>query len=237
MASHLNPPNWQSHVCNFSQLIRNIEHAGLTRLPCMKVEIYQLPTLPTSLLWTSSPTSGAPLAPSGSFPNHLAHRPKSTQFRPTSGLKPSRERNVENTDGSAEGGDLLELTIHQTFHPIIFSLIHPLHSSLDNANKSIPIVYFTLHLVYLLPLPFVHTSIHFFHFSILFPCKIHWTVQLGCPCMHANYLGSKIISQRLIACFNHLYSDCREKKHNCFTLLQWKIFKVVGMLINYCWTT
>ena len=32
----------------------------------MKVEIYQLPTLPTSLR-TSSPTSSGPLAPSGSF--------------------------------------------------------------------------------------------------------------------------------------------------------------------------
>ena len=32
----------------------------------MKVEIYQLPTLPSSLR-TSSPTSGGPLAPSGLF--------------------------------------------------------------------------------------------------------------------------------------------------------------------------
>jgi hypothetical protein len=32
----------------------------------MKVEIYQLPTLPTSLR-TSSPTSNGPLAPSGSL--------------------------------------------------------------------------------------------------------------------------------------------------------------------------
>ena len=67
MASHLNPPNWQSHVCNFSQLIRDIKHACLTRLLCMKVEIYQLPTLPTSLLRTSSPTSDGLLAPNGSF--------------------------------------------------------------------------------------------------------------------------------------------------------------------------
>jgi hypothetical protein len=67
MASHLNPPNRQSHVYNFNQLIRDIRHACLTRLLCMKVEIYQLPTLPTSLLRTSFPTSGGPLAPSGSF--------------------------------------------------------------------------------------------------------------------------------------------------------------------------
>ena len=70
MASHLNPPNRQSHVCNFSQLIRDIRHASLTRLLDTKVEIYQLPTLPTSLLQTSSPTSGEPLAPSGSFILH-----------------------------------------------------------------------------------------------------------------------------------------------------------------------
>jgi hypothetical protein len=33
----------------------------------MKVELYQLPTLPiaTSFLWISSPTIGEPLAPSG----------------------------------------------------------------------------------------------------------------------------------------------------------------------------
>jgi hypothetical protein len=67
MASHLNPPNWQSHVCNFSQLIRDIRFAGLTWLLGVKVEVYQLSTLPTSSLWTSSPTSGEPLAPSGSF--------------------------------------------------------------------------------------------------------------------------------------------------------------------------
>ena len=67
MASHLNPPNWQSHVCKIHQLIRDIRHAGLTGLLCMKVEIHQLPTLPTSLLHTSSPTSGGPLAPSGSL--------------------------------------------------------------------------------------------------------------------------------------------------------------------------
>jgi hypothetical protein len=36
----------------------------------MKVEIYQLPTLPTSLR-TSSPTSNGPLAPSGSLSNFL----------------------------------------------------------------------------------------------------------------------------------------------------------------------
>ena len=73
MASHLNPPNRQSHVCNFSQLIRNIRRASLTQLLCMKVDIYQLPTLPTSLLRTSSPTSGEPLAPSGSLPAKLCH--------------------------------------------------------------------------------------------------------------------------------------------------------------------
>ena len=67
MASHLNPTNWQSHVCNFSQLIHDIRHAGLTWLLGMKVEIDLLPTLPTSFLRTSSPTSGGPLAPSGSF--------------------------------------------------------------------------------------------------------------------------------------------------------------------------
>ena len=67
MASHLNPPNRQSHVCNFSQLIRDIRHACLTWLVSMKFEIYQLPTLPTSFLQTSSPTSGGPLAPSGSL--------------------------------------------------------------------------------------------------------------------------------------------------------------------------
>jgi hypothetical protein len=67
MASHLNPPNQQSHVYNFNQLIRDIRHAGLTRLLGMKVEIHQLPTLPTSSLRTSSPTSGRPLALSGSF--------------------------------------------------------------------------------------------------------------------------------------------------------------------------
>jgi hypothetical protein len=68
MASDLNPPNRQSHVYNFSQLIRDIRHACLSRLLNMKVEIYQLLTLPTSSLRTSSPTSGGPLAPSGSLP-------------------------------------------------------------------------------------------------------------------------------------------------------------------------
>ena len=58
MASHLNPPNRQSHVYNSNQLIRDIRHACLTRLLGMKVEIYQIPTLPTSFLRTSSPTSG-----------------------------------------------------------------------------------------------------------------------------------------------------------------------------------
>ena len=58
MASHLNPPNRQSHVCNFNQLIRDIRYAGLTRLLGVKVEIYQLSTLSTSSLRTSSPTSG-----------------------------------------------------------------------------------------------------------------------------------------------------------------------------------
>jgi len=67
MASHLNPPNRQSHVCNSSQIIRDIRHACLTRLLGVKVEIYQLPTLPTSSLRTSSPTSGEPLVPSSSF--------------------------------------------------------------------------------------------------------------------------------------------------------------------------
>jgi hypothetical protein len=36
----------------------------------MKVEIYQLPTLPT-FLRTSSPTNGGPLTPSGSFYSSL----------------------------------------------------------------------------------------------------------------------------------------------------------------------
>jgi len=68
MVSHLNPPNRQSHVCNFGQLIYDIRHAGLTRLLGVKVEIYQqVPTLPMSSLRTSSLTSGEPLAPSGSF--------------------------------------------------------------------------------------------------------------------------------------------------------------------------
>ena len=64
MASHLNPSNRQSHVCNFSQLIRNIRYEGLTRLLGVKVEIHQLSTLPTSSLRTSSHTSGGlwPLA-------------------------------------------------------------------------------------------------------------------------------------------------------------------------------
>jgi hypothetical protein len=57
MARHLNPPNRLSHVCN----------AGLTRLPNVKVEIHHLCTLPTSSLQTSSPTSGGPSDPSGSF--------------------------------------------------------------------------------------------------------------------------------------------------------------------------
>jgi hypothetical protein len=72
MVSHLNPPNRQSHVYNFSQSIRDLRHAGLTRLLGMKVEIYQLHTLPTSLLRTSSPISGGPLAPSDSFSAQLA---------------------------------------------------------------------------------------------------------------------------------------------------------------------
>ena len=42
MASHLNPPNRQSHVYNFNQLIRDIRHAGLTRLLCMKVIYFLL---------------------------------------------------------------------------------------------------------------------------------------------------------------------------------------------------
>jgi hypothetical protein len=69
MASHLNPSNRKSHVCNLSQLICDIS-AGLTQLLGVKVEIYQLSTLPTSSLETSSPTSGGPLAPSGSFLLH-----------------------------------------------------------------------------------------------------------------------------------------------------------------------
>jgi hypothetical protein len=36
----------------------------------MKVEIYQLSTLPMHFLRTSSPTSNRPLAPSGSFKMH-----------------------------------------------------------------------------------------------------------------------------------------------------------------------
>ena len=67
MASHLNPPNQQSRVCNFSQLIFDIRYAGLTQLLGVKVEIHQLSTLPTSSLRTSSPTSGGPLTPSGSL--------------------------------------------------------------------------------------------------------------------------------------------------------------------------
>ena len=46
--------------------MRDIRYACLTRLLGMKVEIYQLPTLLTSLQ-TSSPTSGGPLAYSGSL--------------------------------------------------------------------------------------------------------------------------------------------------------------------------
>jgi len=71
MASHLNPPTRQSHVCNFNQLIRDITHAGLTRLLGMKVEFHQLPTLPTSFLRTSSPTTGEPLVSSGSFMKNI----------------------------------------------------------------------------------------------------------------------------------------------------------------------
>ena len=48
MASHLNPPNRQSHVCNFNQLIHDIRYAGITRLLSVKVEIYKFSTLPTS---------------------------------------------------------------------------------------------------------------------------------------------------------------------------------------------
>ena len=57
----------KQHICYFSQLIRDIRYACLTWLLSMKVEIDQLPTLPISLLRTSSPTSGGPLAPSGSL--------------------------------------------------------------------------------------------------------------------------------------------------------------------------
>ena len=73
MASYLNPPNQQSHVCNFSQLIRDIRHVGLTRLLSMKVEIISfrrcqrlycgLLLAPAVGLW----------APSGSF-GHLFMR-------------------------------------------------------------------------------------------------------------------------------------------------------------------
>jgi hypothetical protein len=65
MASHLNPPNRQSHVCNFSQLINDIRHASLTRLLGMKVEIHQLLALPTSAF--ESWTSVGPLTQSSSF--------------------------------------------------------------------------------------------------------------------------------------------------------------------------
>ena len=54
----------RQHVCNFNQLIHDIRYACLIWLLGMKVEIYQLLTLPISLR-TSSPTSGGPLAPSG----------------------------------------------------------------------------------------------------------------------------------------------------------------------------
>jgi hypothetical protein len=67
MASHLNPPNRQSHIYNSIQLIRDIRYVGVTWLLGVKVEIHQLPTLPTSLLRTSSLTNGGPLAPSGLF--------------------------------------------------------------------------------------------------------------------------------------------------------------------------
>jgi hypothetical protein len=63
----------RQHVCNFSQLIRNIRYVGLSQLLGMKVEIYQLPTLPTSLR-TSSPTSGGPLVPSGSLSSYHVQR-------------------------------------------------------------------------------------------------------------------------------------------------------------------
>jgi hypothetical protein len=59
------------HVYNFSQLICDVRHADLTRLLGMKVEIHQLPTLPTSFWQTSSSTNGGPLAPSGSFPQEV----------------------------------------------------------------------------------------------------------------------------------------------------------------------
>jgi hypothetical protein len=49
----------------FQPIIRDIRYDGLTRLLNTKVEIYQLPTLPTAFLRTSSLTSGGPLAPSG----------------------------------------------------------------------------------------------------------------------------------------------------------------------------
>ena len=53
--------------CNLGQLIRDIMYAGLTWLLSMKVEGHQLPTCLATFLQTSSPTSGGPLAPSGSF--------------------------------------------------------------------------------------------------------------------------------------------------------------------------
>ena len=37
------------------------------------IDIYELPTLPTSFLRTSSPTSGGPLAPSGLLVRHLPY--------------------------------------------------------------------------------------------------------------------------------------------------------------------
>jgi hypothetical protein len=48
----------------------------------MKVEIYQVPTLPTSFLWTSSSTSGGPLAPSNSFCLFLVLDPQLVAFDP-----------------------------------------------------------------------------------------------------------------------------------------------------------
>jgi len=75
MASRLNPPNRQSHIYNSIQLIRDIRYVGVTRLLGVKVEIHQLPTLPTSLLRTSSPSSGGPLAPSGSLNQEYTNFP------------------------------------------------------------------------------------------------------------------------------------------------------------------
>ena len=53
-----------------------MRYASLTRLLGVKVEIYQLSTLPTSFLWTSSPPSSGPLAPSSSLEGNIKELPK-----------------------------------------------------------------------------------------------------------------------------------------------------------------